>query len=304
MKYFSRVMAVLVAVLMVVFAAGCSSGAGSNKSAAHAPDVVNGTAENGLNTDEGTYAQNTPATTSSSAAPAKDSRKIIKTAQINLETVTYDSSIVKLEAIVAQYGGYIQDSEVQGRGEGSSTEERTASYTVMVPAPKLSDFLGSVGNVGKIRSKVIKGEDVTQQYTDTQSKLKMLDTEQDRLLDFMKKASTMADMLTVEKQLTEVQTQIEELTTDIKQWDTLVSLSTVTITVSEVSELTTAPGVGFGGKIASFFSASVKALGKFIEVITLGLVAALPFLVFFGVIAVIVLVIIRFTRRRRKKKLP
>lgn len=230
--------------------------------------------------------------------PDADSRKVVKSAELVLQTMQYDTAAAKFESLVGSFGGYIESSSVQGTGAGGN-DGRAAVYTVRVPAERLDEFLNGAGALGTVVSRALHGEDVTQSYFDSETRLKTLHTEQDRILALMQKAEKIEDVITIEQRLTEVENEIEQLTGELKRLDSLIGLSTVTVTIDEVSVITSPQGNGLGGQLLSMLRTSVSALGKFFRYLLLALTAALPFLAVAAVVAAAVLLV---RRRIRKKK--
>jgi hypothetical protein len=287
MKKLLRVLAILFAVLQVGFFAGCSS---SGKIANYNASV-NGASKSAAATASGSLPK------SSDIAQATISRKIIMSANISLQTNTYNKTVTGIETLVAQYGGFVQDSLVEGTGKAGSV--RTASYTVRVPSVKLDDFLSDVGKTGNLLSKKVTGQDVTQQYFDTQTQLDSLNTEEARILEILGKTQNMTDMITVEQRLTDVENQINQLTGELQKWDSLVDLSTVNISITEDKSAAVA-SVGFGNQVSAVLSGSLKALLTTLRVIMIVIIAILPFVVFFGIIALAIILIVRHRRKHRK----
>lgn len=278
-------------------AAGCSSGTSASpgrrntvspaSAAEYAAEGAAGLA-NGVQKDS--------AASTAESRSVSNSRKVIKSADLDLQTLHYDEANQKLEALTASFGGYIESSTVQGDASGSDAL-RSASYTVRVPSDRLEEFLAGAGDLGSVVRKSIRGEDVTQNYFDSETRLKTLRAEQDRILDLMGKAEKIDDVLAIEKRLTEVQNEIEQLTGQLKQWDSLISLSTVTVMVREVAAITAPPAKGLDGQIGSIFRASLHALGEACRYFVLAVAAALPFLAVAAVIGAAVI----FFRRKIKK---
>lgn len=277
----------LIILLQLSAFTGCSSSsvgsyAGANKM----------TSQTGISTSKAADAAAAPSKSSSQniAANVSGSRKIVRSADVSVQTLKYEQSILQLENLVNQYGGYIQNSNTVDSGIASEAKIRNANYVLRIPSAKLDDFLKSTGEIGKIVSKAIQGEDVTQSYYDTESRLTTLKEEQSRILDILSKTSNMADVLTIEDKLTNIQDQIEQLTGELKKWDSLVDLSTVRVQIQEVKEYTTSP-TGFGNQIAQVFSSSLKALGAVLRGAVIVLVAILPFVILLALIAAAVLLI-------------
>jgi hypothetical protein len=293
---------ILTVLVQLVAFTGCSSYKSSSNGTAQHNDVNQGLTEapnNGNNQaiNKAGTTSSTAASQASTAAQASDSRKIIMSASISLQTTGYDKSVMDLETLVTQYGGFVQDSSTEGTGKSDSS--RTASYVVRIPSSKLDDFLNSVGGIGKVISKSKKGQDVTQDYFDTDARLTTLKAEEARILDILKKTTNMTDVITVEQRLTDVEDQIEQLTGELQKWDSLVDLSTVNINISEVKVITSTPD-NFGSRIASVFSSSLNALVVTLKYILIVIIAVLPFAVVIGVILVVVYLILR--RRKKYKK--
>lgn len=242
-----------------------------------------------------------PAAEKQTAAAAQSTadagRKIVKTAEMTVETEHYDKSASDFQAAVAKFGGYIESSEIQGAGVNAGDTKRTAAYTVRVPAEKLDAFLESAGTVGSVTAKSIRGQDITQSYTDSDARLKALKEERDRILELMNKATKIDDVIAIEQRLTDVQNEIEQLTAHLKNWDSLIALSTVTVKIQEVDAVQPPAQKGFGNQVGALFTASVDALGKTFRYLFLGIVAVLPFAAVIAVLAAAVLLI----RKRTKK---
>jgi len=77
-------------------------------------------------------------------------RKLIKEANISIETKEYDEFISNLEKEIKNSGGYIQKSEVSGN---SNYNRRYAEIVVRIPADRLDSFTNLVSTLGNILSK-------------------------------------------------------------------------------------------------------------------------------------------------------
>jgi hypothetical protein len=299
MKKLFKGLVILTVLLQLAVFAGCSKSASSKGSTAMYDQVTNGV----TNAPEKSAAAQSPtsdttSTNSANLAQAADSRKIIMSANISMQTTTYDKAVASLEDLVNQDGGFVQDSSTQGTGK--SGNDRTASYTVRIPSDKLDTFISGVGGIGKVISKSKKGEDVTQNYFDTDAHLTTLNAEKTRILDILSKTQNITDVITVEQKLTDIDNQIEQLTGELQKMDSLIDMSTVTININEVVVITNTPN-NFGGQVLSVLQGSSKALIATLKVILIGIIAILPFVIVFGAVAAVIFFIVR-NRRKHKKK--
>lgn len=220
--------------------------------------------------------------------------KIIKTAEVQLETKNYTKAIDGILSTVKGKGGYIQSSKSYGSSDDKS---RGAYYVIRMPKDYFDEFLLNVGNLGKITSSSTQGENITSQYYDTDAHLKSLKVQEDRLLELLKKSGSLKDILEIENQLSNVRYQIESLTSSLKNWDNQVDYATISINVHEVSELTTS-AVSLGEKIRKTFNDSLKSLGSLFKGIILVIVAVIPYLIIIVPVSAIAYIIIK---KRRKK---
>ena len=210
-------------------------------------------------------------------------RKLIRDASVTLETKAFDELLPKLEQQVASFGGYIESMNENGNSY-SSRNYRTANFTVRVPADQLDAFLNVVEGIGNITRKTMSTRDVTSQYVDVESRLKVLNTEKESLERIMASAETTIDMLETQSRLYDVIEEIESYEATKRTYDALISYSTVSIYVQEVIELTPAKEETRGEELARRFRTSLEDLSEAVVDFGIGFVVALPWLLVFGVV--------------------
>lgn len=105
-------------------------------------------------------------------------------------------------------------------------------------------------------------ENVSQQYYDTQARLKAQRTKQERLLSLLEKADSMETIVALEDALSEVEYEIESLSTSLNEYDSLISYSTIELTLDEVKTITTTPGErdSLGARMAAGVQSSFRGL--------------------------------------------
>lgn len=285
---FTKVLALLLAALLLttVFA-GCSSNSKDS--------YVGGSAE--VAPGDGIYDSN-----SSNTSVVTD-RKLIRRISLNAETEDMDPLLSGIDAKVAALGGYVESREIRsGSRYASHKQNRYANLTVRIPAEKLDEFVSHVGDVSNVTSTSESSEDVTLNYVATESRMRALQAEEARLLALIDKAENLSELLQLEKRLTEVRSELEQVTSQLKLYDNLVDYGTVHLTISEVTQYTPTEEPGFWDRITTGFTESVKNLGVIMTELIIFFVCAIPYLVPLGVIAGVVLLIIKLASK--KKKLP
>jgi hypothetical protein len=240
--------------------------------------------------------------TESSINVALSPEKIIYSYSATIDTKTFDDTLGSLEALLGQYGAFIESSYVSGSSYGYDGM-RNASYTIRVPVQKFASLKGALKDLGNVYNENTTSENITARFTDTQSRLDTYRTEESRLLAMLEKANTVEDMIAIEARLSDVRYQIESLTSTLRNWQNEVDYSTVTLDIVEVDKLKDQlPSQRtYWEKIGDGFTATLKGIGEFFKDFFAVLVVASPVLILLAVIAVVILIILRI---RRKTKTP
>lgn len=237
----------------------------------------------------------------SSSAVVESERKLIRRISLNAQTTDMDTMLSGIAAKVNELGGYVESRDVYtGSSYSSNSKSRYAYLTIRIPAERLDEFVNHVGEVSNVTSTSETSEDVTLNYVATESRMKALQAEEARLLELIDKAANLTELLQLEERLTEVRTELERVTSQLRLYDNLVDYGTVDLTVNEVQEYTPVEEPGFWERISTGFANSLSNLGTIMKELVIGFVCAIPYLVPLGVIACIVLLIIKLATRKKK----
>lgn len=228
-------------------------------------------------------------------------RKLIRRIHLNTETEDMDTLLFAIDSKVAALGGYIESREVYTGSRYASYSSRNATLTVRIPKDKLDEFVTHVGNESNVTSSSETSDDVTLSYVATQSRMIALQKEEARLLELIDKAANLTELLELEKRLTDVRTELEQVTSQLLLYDNLVEYGTITVSIHEVKELTPVEEPGFWSRMGSGFTNSLNNLWIFMKELAIFLVAALPYLLPLGAIALVVFFTIRRSIRKRRK---
>jgi hypothetical protein len=222
--------------------------------------------------------------------------KIIKTVDLSIETKEFDTYLTGLTANVTTVGGYVENAEADyGR---YSYSNRYATYIVRIPADKLDEFLSKVSDRGTIISKNEQQQNVTLEYVDVQSRIEAYKTEKVTLTNLLSKAESLADILSIQERLSEVNYQIDNYTSQLNVLENRVSYSTVTLRISEVERITESEPT-LWHRIKERFSDNLTGLKEFAEDLLVSVVGGIPVLVVLFIIIIPAIIIIK---RIKKKK--
>ena len=280
------------------------SGSGSyDRNYAYAP------AENSYDSDEsagyGSSAKNVgydgeSVSTETSAAQKNTlpaDRKLIRNAELNVETKDFDVFCSAVQKKAAELSGYVE-STVSGTRYG---DMRYTNLVLRIPAEQLDVFLQSVSQIGTVTYENTSMRDVTDDYIDVESRLAALETEQETLLDLLKQAKSLSDTLEIQDRLTTVRGELESYKGQLKALDSKIDYSTVTMTVDEVERVTTPESKSFWTQVRQNLSDNLYSIGQSARNFAIGFLSGLPYifiwLVFIGVVVAVV-VLIRRKRRR------
>ncbi len=230
-------------------------------------------------------------------------RKVIKTGRIDLQTKTFDDTVQNIMDQVNEIGGFIQNCSIEGNNLYSEYNRRYANLSVRIPNKEFDKFMNESSQFGNVTSKSIEGEDVTDQYMDTEIRLETLEIQAERLKELLKQAGDLEKLFKIEQELADVTYQIESLKGTLKKYDSLIDYSTIEINVEE-AEVYVQPAkkVTFLDKIKKTFMDSVDGLINVLQGIVLVVVAMIPFLIIIAPVALVVAWIIIRTNRKRKEK--
>ncbi len=228
--------------------------------------------------------------------PVAGDRKVIKNTYIELEIEVgeFESTMFGLTNLAEQNGGFVSNSQSYSDSEGNMT---SGSVTIRISSNKYNSVLNRVKEMGTVESTSSSGQDVTQEYTDLESRLRNYEAQKDVLLDLMKQSKKVSDSLEVQRELSNVQEQIEIIKGRMQYLDDLVSFSTIDVYFHEPEPITTT-GWGFVEALKRGLRGAVKVFNWLIAAI----IISAPLWVLAGIILIIVWRVIRVRRRRRAGK--
>ena len=246
-------------------------------------------------------------TGSASATALPADRKLIRTIRMDAETEDLTALLDSLTARIAELGGYVETKEQYNGSAYSGYRRRNLSVTVRIPADKADEFVAQVGKNANVVSSSETVEDVTLQYVDTESQVKALETEQERLMELLAQAESLDDILLIEGRLTDVRYELERYASYLRTLENQISYATVYIDITEVTEYT--PVVEeeptAWERIVRGFGRSIRNIGKGVKEFFIGIIIISPYLVILGlIIATPLLIVFRGRGKKQRKQTP
>jgi hypothetical protein len=169
---------------------------------------------------------------SASAAPSTPTSQaldpntyIVRTGSISIEVAKIDPAMLQVRTAIAGMGGYVSDSDQSNQGD-----QQMASVTYRIPVARWQDAVDAVEGIAtKVDSAKSNAQEVTGQVLDLGARIDNLKTTEAALQAIMARATKIADVLDVESQLSDVQGQIEQLSTQQAHLKDQASLATLSV---------------------------------------------------------------------------
>ena len=228
-------------------------------------------------------------------------RKVIKSAELTLQVTDTGVAIDQLTGIAADFDGYIVSSRAWSDGD-----YRMATVTLSVPVDSFEQVLRRLrGMAVEVLDERADGEDVTEQYVDLESRLRNLEATQTRVRAFLDQAVTVEEALEVNRQLSDIEGQIEEVKGKMNYIKERAAYSTITVQLQPERPTPTpfpTPTLPAWKPVETFNEASgaLTVLLRFIGTVAIWLaVIVLPFLI---PLALIIWALIAWSKRRGRNK--
>ena len=155
-------------------------------------------------------------------------RLIIKESYLSLVVKNVSYTQKKILEKTEKLGGFMVQSYFDNPQEAAS-----ATITIRVPAKKLDQALNDFKKLAvKVVSENISGTDVTEEYTDIEARLNTLYKTKTKFEEIMEKANRVQDILEVQRELINLQGQIDALVGQKKYLEKSADLAKITIYLS------------------------------------------------------------------------
>lgn len=222
-------------------------------------------------------------------------RKIIYTSQIDIVVDDMDAAQRRLQGLltsIQESGGYLARQELSG----SKGYRRESSWTIRVPLAKFDGFVAEIETIGELQRHIREAQDVTDAYADLDARLRNKQSSEKRLLTHLERTGELKDTLEVERELSRVRGEVEQLQGQLNVLKNKTDLATVVLTLHERISYTPATAPGFATEISRTFDTSCQCVIAVGKGGLLAIVALAPWLVVGGIVLLPIMI-----RRWRKR---
>ena len=288
-----RLGAAAVILLVAIVGAACSS---SREEGAAQPAQVedagggNGGGGTGVAYDAGSGPGGQVDAPDAYLPPAMPDR-VIKTADLRLEVPDGDLGRTLREgrALAEEAGGFLLSTSVDG------VDRRYGEFVIRVPAGEFEETLSALEELGTVAAEDVRGEDVSQEFVDLEARLRNATAQEDVLLRLYDRTNSIADTIRVQRELEDVQLEIERLRGRLRFLDDRTDLSTISVSVTEAGAVTAEDG--------PFEKAWDKARETFVAILS-GAIVGAGFLLPLAAFALVAYLVFRLIRPRLQRAAP
>jgi hypothetical protein len=243
------------------------------------------------------------ATTGAAGEPAREGKaaaaevrlvdlgnRIVRTANVDLEVGkgTLDETIDRATDVVTRADGTYVGSSTSLPADGPATGQ----VTFRVPVDAFEAILRELKGLGTYRGEQSSTEDVTTRYIDLRGQLTAWRAQERVYLRLLGRARSIGDVIAVQNQLQQVQSNIERLQGQVNHLEDQSSFSTIVLNLSE-------PGAGGTAqprsRLERAWATAVSGLAVMGAAALVGLVWLTPV----AALAFLVLLVLRAVRRPR-----
>jgi hypothetical protein len=292
-----------VALVAMVIVAGCSASRDSGDRGSSAGQVA--PAADQAMTEQDRSAQAAPADPAGKAGSADAasqvrlvdlSNRIVRTANVDLEVGRgrLNATINQATDVVRRAKGiYVGSSTAVPSGQPASGQ-----VTFRVPVDAFEPVLRELKGLGTYRGEKSSTDDVTNQYIDLNGQLAAWRAQERVYLRLLDRARSVTDVIAVQNQLQQVQSNIERLQGQLNYLEDQSSFSTIVLQLSEPGAA--GPAGEPSGRLARAWATAVNGLGVMAAAVLVALVWLTPL----AVVAGLVLLGLRALRRPRPAPAP
>ncbi len=151
-------------------------------------------------------------------------RKVISTASVTVEVEEVQQAVGEVRLIAEGLGGFVEHLSSFGR-----PEQQRATITIRVPQDQFSTALERIEALGEVQAQTEGSEDVSERFIDLEARLKSALREEESLLSLLERANAVSEILTIERELSRVRSEIERFQGQLNFLERRVDLATISV---------------------------------------------------------------------------
>jgi len=156
--------------------------------------------------------------------------EIVKTAQLSVQVGKGDfpNDFQQATAIAGTFHGYVESSS-----QSQGVKPRSGTLVIRVPSENFDASKAALSRLGTVDSLSVSGQDVSSQFVDLEARLRTWEAQEAVFLRLMNHARSINQTLQIQRQLQDVQMQIEQIKGELHQLHDQTTLATIDVTIHE-----------------------------------------------------------------------
>ena len=220
-----------------------------------------------------------------------EEKKIQRNANLSIEVKNLDDSINKLNEIILLLNAEIISSNKGGADFG----QPYSNIRIRVASNNLNSAIGEFKKLAtKIISENVYTNDVTEEFIDTEARLNIMKSTEDRFNLLLSKSETVEEIIQVEKELMRIRGDIESLEGRLNYLSKTTDTSEINLNLNEKIPVT-----GESWKINESFTSALQNLSSFAKNLADFLINVIVFIPFIIALAILIIIIRRFTKKKK-----
>lgn len=161
-----------------------------------------------------------PTDTPKQPAPVAQKRQIIYTATMQVSVYDLEHSLEIVEGLPERYGGWLH--------------QRVDNQIVLrIPAERLAEVMATVAELGVVDYRLLEALDVTAEYTDLESRIRILGEMQTQLQALLAKATSVEQALEIRRALDQITLELEAARAQMRELSKSIAFSTLILNLVE-----------------------------------------------------------------------
>lgn len=255
----------LIIVVLVMLVAVAAAGCGAYKS-----QELSGNARNQAVSDKAaTQEAGSPYGAATSYLDME--RKTIQNARLDMRVEDVPQAVEQILAFCTDNGGYSVNSHIY-RDE----QKYSAQLAIKVPKANLEGAMASISQLGEVIDRVVTSQDVTEEYYDSEARLRVLKAKEERLVGLLDKAASINDIISIENELGKTRGEIEVLAGRLQYLSNATEYSLIDIDLRQSVPGAVKAPQGTMGKAVQGLISSLNGLINFASNTVVGIFVILP----------------------------
>lgn len=221
---------------------------------------------------------------------ADNNRKIIYTAHLSVKSKDLMKSTNQIKDML------VDEDWV----EAENLTDNSNHITFRVKTSRLNDFIEGVKSEHETTSFKLESKDVSLDYLDTTARKQSLQNERTRLEAILAETSNYSDIITINRRISEIETELIKLERTLLEFDSLVDYSTVHIWIYGPTANPNPPS--YGTRLSHTISAGWRGVVAIAQGTLQIIVFLIPFLVIVVPVGGIVFAIVYFDKKKKADK--